>query len=94
MKWQQFAILETATAFGLENLKRYDRACCYGEEDANIFERFLTQPGQFYRMKIVLTRWSEDKASRWTEDMWRSSQMKLTPIDSPEGVERELVLRD
>ena len=91
MKWQQYAVLETSSPYGVLNCMRYDRACPCTEEDAGILERFLSGVGTYYRIKIVLTRWSEDRRSAWTADIWKGSQQQLTPIEyNNENLSREI----
>ena len=91
MKWQQFAIVETTTADFLDHM-RYDRACFFEEVDANMVREFLTNPGVYSGIKFLVTRWSEDKKSRWSLDRWQCAQTKLTPIDGSEvyDFQREL----
>ena len=89
MKWQQFAVITTTSAFDVLNRMRYDRATFAREEDARAFEAFIGNPGVYRSIRFMVTRWSEAKTSLWSS-IWRAdSCLKFEEIDDFEWAARD-----
>ena len=84
LKYQHFAILDTNSPFGILDNMRYDRACPFTESDALDLETFLAHHGEYTRLRIVLTKWSESNRFCWTDDRWGANH--LTPCSEDEAL--------
>jgi len=96
MKWQHLAVVDLRSPIGLMDNFRYDRACPYSEEDANIIERFMSTPGEYVSCKVVVTCWGEGKNPHWTFVRWNCCGNQLRELGEYDdtSITRELVRRE
>ena len=91
MKWQQFARVTAHTPFDVLNRMRYDRATFLHEEDANAFERFISQPGIYKSISFNITRWSEDKKSLWSVIWYSGGGITIDTVEDNNWTQPELI---
>ncbi len=95
MKWQQFAVVEASSPFGILDHMRYDRACPFTEHDAVLLENYLMHYHGNRQIRFVIVRWSEDKKSLWSEYRWNTGGVRITPCDEETAIntKRETIVR-